>query len=311
MDTARYSTPLRLGTRNSPLAMAQANMVKAALMAIHELDDTDIAIVTVKTTGDRVQDRPLAEIGGKALWTKELDHALGEGEVDFTVHSMKDVETIRPAEIVLAANLPRADVRDRLIGTESIDALPQGARVGTSSPRRAAQLLNLRPDISIEMLRGNVATRLEAVESGRLDMILLAAAGLDRLGHTDLGAGIPVDTLLPAAQQGAVGIETLATNATVRTLIRGINHDATWYCVETERALLSALGADCHSPVAALARIDNGVISLKAELLLHDGSDKIALSAEGAVDDRLDIARKLGAALLDGASPAIRTLFAG
>ncbi|MEO1169399.1 MAG: hydroxymethylbilane synthase [Pseudomonadota bacterium] len=311
MNATRYSTPLRLGTRGSPLAMAQANMVKSALIDAHELSETDIEIVIVKTTGDKVQDRPLAEIGGKALWTKELDRALGEREVDFTVHSMKDVETIRPAEIALAANLPRADVRDRLIGADTVDALPQGARVGTSSPRRAAQLLSLRPDLAIETLRGNVATRLAAVENGKVYATLLAAAGLDRLGHGDLGAAIPVDILLPAAQQGAVGIETRADDAAVRKLIAAINHDATWQCVDAERALLYALGADCHSPVAALAQIENGAMRLRAELLLHDGSEKIALSADGAVGDRLDMARDLGKALLDGASPAVRALFAG
>ncbi|WP_299324002.1 hydroxymethylbilane synthase [Parasphingopyxis sp.] len=311
MTATRFSTPLRLGTRGSPLALAQANMVKSALIAAHDLADADIEIVTVKTTGDVVQDRALAEIGGKALWTKELDRALGEGEVDFTVHSMKDVETIRPADIALVANLPRADVRDRLIGAETVEALPQGARIGTSSPRRAAQLLGLRPDLAIETLRGNVATRLAAVESGTIDATLLAAAGLDRLGHTDLGAAIPVETLLPAAQQGAVGIETRADDPPTRELIAAINHDATWQCVEAERALLHALGADCHSPVAALARVDTDAITLRAELLLHDGSEKVALVAEGPVDDRLDMARNLGTALLDGASPAVRALFAG
>ncbi|QLC25680.1 hydroxymethylbilane synthase [Parasphingopyxis algicola] len=304
-------TPLRLGTRGSPLAMAQAHMVKAALIDAHRMTDGDIAIVPVKTTGDKVQDRPLAEIGGKALWTKELDRALGEREIDFAVHSMKDVETIRPAEIVLAANLPRADVRDRLIGADSLDDLSRGARVGTSSPRRAAQLLNLRPDLSIETLRGNVATRLAAVESGSVDATLLAAAGLDRLGHRDIGTGIPVGTVLPAAQQGAIGIETLAANKTVRSLIGGINDPDTFQCIDAERALLYALGADCHSPVAALAHIRDGVMTVHAELLLHDGSDKIALSAEGPPSNRLEIGGNLGRSLLDGASPAVRTLFAG
>jgi hydroxymethylbilane synthase len=304
-------TPLRLGTRGSPLAMAQAHMVRAALIETHGMADRDIAIVTVKTTGDRVQDRPLAEIGGKALWTKELDRALGEGEIDFAVHSMKDVETIRPAAIVLAANLPRADVRERLIGAASLDELPKGARVGTSSPRRAAQLLNLRPDLSIETLRGNVATRLAAVESGAVDATLLAAAGLDRLGHGDIGTGIPVETLLPAAQQGAIGIETLAENEAVRSLIGAINDPDTFHCIEAERALLYALGADCHSPVAAWAHIRDDVMTVHAELLLHDGSDRIALSAEGPPPNRLEIGRNLGLALLDGASPAVRALFAG
>lgn len=317
MDTSPLSqTPpafqtLRLGTRGSPLAMAQAHMVKNALIAAHALGETDIEIVPVKTTGDKVQDRPLAEIGGKALWTKELDRALGDGLIDFSVHSMKDVETIRPAEIVLAANLPRADVRDRLIGANSVNDLAQGARIGTSSPRRAAQLLNLRPDLSVETLRGNVATRLAAVESSTVDATLLAAAGLDRLGHGDVGANIPVDTLLPAAQQGAIGIETLAANDRVRALLGAISDDDTFQCIETERALLHRLGGDCHSPLAALAQIDTGVMTIHAELLMHDGSDKYALSVQGPVETRLAMAEKLGADLLDGASPDVRALFPG
>jgi len=286
-------------------------MVKAALIDTHGLGDADIVIVPVKTTGDKVQDRPLAEIGGKALWTKELDRALGEGEIDFAVHSMKDVETIRPAEIILAANLPRADVRERFIGTDSVETLPKGARIGTSSPRRAAQLLSLRPDLAIEMLRGNVATRMAAVENGGVDATLLAAAGLDRLGHTDIGTAIPIDTLLPAAQQGAIGIEALAANGAVRTLLGGINDQVTYQCIEAERALLHTLGADCHSPLAALAQIQDGVITLTAELLLHDGSEQVRQSSKGPVDDRLDIAKSLGRALLDAASPALRALFAG
>lgn len=311
MDASVFPRSLRLGTRGSPLAMAQAHMVKSALIAASGLAENDVQIVPVKTTGDKVQDRPLAEIGGKALWTKELDRALGEGEIDFAVHSMKDVETIRPAEIVLAANLPRADVRDRLIGANSVEDLPSGARIGTSSPRRAAQLLSLRPDLSVETLRGNVATRLAAVENGSVDATLLAAAGLDRLGHAGIGAPIPPETMLPAAQQGAIGIETLAENETVRALLEMIGDSGTFRCIEAERALLRSIGGDCHSPVAALAQLRNGVMSLRAELLMHDGSEKIALTTEGAPDNRIEMAETLGKALLDGANPALRALFAG
>jgi hydroxymethylbilane synthase len=272
--------------------MVQARMVKAALMDTHGLGDDDIAIVPVKTTGDKVQDRPLAEIGGKALWTKELDRALGEGQIDFAVHSMKDV-------------------RERLIGADSVENLPKGARIGTSSPRRAAQLLSLRPDLNIQTLRGNVATRLAAVENGTVDATLLAAAGLDRLGHGDIGTGIPVDTLLPAAQQGAIGIETLAENDTVRSLLNGISDQPAFQCIEAERTLLDTLGADCHSPVAALAQIEDGVMMLTAELLLHDGSERVGQVARGPVDTRVDMAENMARALLDEASPALRALFAG
>ena len=202
--------PLRLGTRGSPLALAQARMVANAIAAAHGPAAPPIEIVPIRTSGDRIQDRPLAEVGGKALWTKELDRALLDGEIDFAVHSMKDVETIRPPAIGLAAMLPRADVRDRLIGADSVAALPAGAVVGTSAPRRAAQLRRLRPDLRIVLFRGNVATRLAKLAAGEAQATLLAAAGLDRLGQGDVGATVPVETMLPAASQGAVGIEALA-----------------------------------------------------------------------------------------------------
>ena len=304
------TVPLKLGTRGSPLALAQAQMVKTALSDAHGFSGDDVTIVPVKTTGDAVQDRPLAEIGGKALWTKELDRALGEGDIDFAVHSMKDVETVRPAEIILAANLPRADMRDRLIGASSIADLPEGARIGTSSPRRAAQILSLRPDLAVESLRGNVATRLAAVEKGAIDATLLAAAGLDRLGHGDIGASIPVETLLPAAQQGAIGIETRAADAEICAMIAAINDRATFQCIEAERALLLAIGGDCHSPVAALAQIDGDVITIRAQILQHDGSETVEAEDSGPIDDRRAMAEKLGSELLERASPALRALFA-
>src|SRR6476469_2329515 len=172
---------LRLGTRGSPLALAQARKVAAAIETSQRWPDGWVQIVEIKTTGDQVQDRPLAEIGGKALWTKELDRALLAGEVDFCVHSMKDVESDRPAGIHIAAVRPRGDVRDRLIGAPSIDEIKKGGTVGTSSPRRKAQLLRLRPDLNIVPLRGNVGTRIKAVENGDIDATLLASAGLKRL----------------------------------------------------------------------------------------------------------------------------------
>jgi hydroxymethylbilane synthase len=181
------SRPLRLGTRRSPLAMAQAEEARARLIAVHGLSESAIELVPVTASGDRIQDRPLAEIGGKALWTKELDAWLIDGEIDFAVHSLKDVETIRPSGIAIAAILPREDVRDVLVGAVSIIALPQGARVGTSAPRRAAQLLHARPDCQVVPFRGNVATRLAKLAAGEADATLLAAAGLNRLGETGVG----------------------------------------------------------------------------------------------------------------------------
>lgn len=299
---------LRLGTRGSPLAMVQAHLVRDALVAAHGLTPDRVEIVPIRTTGDRVQDRPLAEIGGKALWTKELDRALLEGEIDLAVHSMKDVETIRPDSIAVAAMLPRADVRDRLIGADSIDALPHGARIGTSSPRRAAQLRRLRPDIAIVPLRGNVDTRRAKVAGGEADATLLAAAGLDRLGYGDVGVAINTELMLPAPSQGAVGIEVRAQDEATRSLVAAIGDPATERCVWAERALLAALGADCHSPVAALATLAHDGLRLRAEILTEDGSDHVRLEREGLSGTPAESVA-LAHALLAGASPHLRALF--
>ena len=243
-------TVLKLGTRGSPLALVQANMVKDAIASAHGIA---CEIHVVRTTGDRVQDRALAEIGGKALWTKELDRALLDGEIDFAVHSMKDVETIRPAAIMLAAMLERADVRDRLVGATSLAAIRDGGVVGTSSPRRSAQVRRARPDVSVVLFRGNVDTRLSKLAAGEADATLLAAAGLARLGRDDVGVPIAVDDMLPAPAQGAVGIECRADDVKTADLLAAIDHAGTSRAVRCERAFLAALDATCHSPVAALA----------------------------------------------------------
>lgn len=284
-------------------------MVRDALIAAHGLARDDIEIVTIKTTGDQVQDRPLAEIGGKALWTKELDRAMLAGEIDLAVHSMKDVETIRPEPIMITAMLPRADVRDRIIGPAGIAALRQNAVVGTSSPRRSAQLRRLRPDLSIVLLRGNVDTRLNKVASGEIDATLLAAAGLDRLGRPDVGTAIEIDVMLPAPAQGAVGIESRVADRDTTALVAAIADRPTMACVRAERALLLALGADCHSPMAALAVIDGDALWLRAELFNADGSAHIVGEARGPVDD-LGFARQLAHDLLAAAPEAVRALFA-
>ena len=303
--------PLRLGTRASPLAMAQAHMVKAALLAKHGWDDSAVELVPMTASGDKIQDRALADVGGKALWTKELDAALGMGETDFSVHSMKDVETIRPTAFVLAAMLKRADVRDRLLGADSIDALPEGAVVGTSSPRRTAQLLGLRPDLQIILFRGNVQTRLNKLAAGDAAATLLAAAGLDRLEMEDIGVAIDTDVMLPAPSQAAIGIECRADDAVVRGLLSKINHQPTCAAVEAERALLAELGADCRSPVAALATAEpGGALTLRAQLLSLDGKEMVA--GEMLLGSHAEATPELLARnLLERAPPAVRKLFAG
>jgi hydroxymethylbilane synthase len=300
--------PLRLGTRGSPLALAQAHMTARALCAVHGWAEDAVQIVTVQTSGDRIQDRALADIGGKALWTKELDRALVAGEIDFAVHSMKDVETLRPDAFRIAAMLPRADVRDKLVGMESFAALPANPLVGTSSPRRAAQVKRLRPDATITLFRGNVATRLAKLDAGEVHATLLAAAGLDRLEQSDVGTLIPIETMLPAPSQGAVGIEALADNAPVLAALDAINHRDTYDAVMAERAVLRGLGGTCHSPIAALALVESGGLFLRAEIISPDGSETVREEVRLARCDE-DAAEAIGRTLLYRASPALRALF--
>ena len=300
---------LKLGTRGSPLALAQARKVAAALEAAQRWPAGYVEIVPVTTSGDKILDRPLAEIGGKALWTKELDVALLNRKVDFCVHSMKDVESERPLEIHLAAMRPRGDVRDRLIGAPSIDALPEGATVGTSSPRRAAQLRSMRPDLKIVPLRGNVETRLAKVEAGEIDATLLAAAGLKRLGLTDVGVPIPVEILLPAPGQGALGLECRTDDTITQSVLTTVNNQSTFWAVQAERAFIRALNASCHSPVAALALLDDGELHIRAQLFSEDGSEMIEEKTVFECGDD-DSPRKLALLMLKGAPPSIRSLFA-
>jgi hydroxymethylbilane synthase len=298
---------LRLGTRGSPLALVQARLVATALRDAHGWGPELIEIEPIATSGDQLRDKPISEMGGKALWTKELDLALMEGRIDLAVHSMKDVETIRPRELALAAMLERADVCDRLVGAPSLEALPRGARVGTSSPRRAAQLLARRPDLVIVPFRGNVETRLRKIQRGEVDATLLAAAGLDRLGRAD--CGVLLDDFLPAPAQGAIGIEARTSDRRVRTLLAAIDHRSTHLCVAAERRLLEGLGGSCRSPVAALATLAGGEIRLRAEILTEDGLEAERCDRTFASGDEsapLELARDM----LDRAPPRLRALFA-
>lgn len=304
------NTILRLGTRRSPLALAQAEEVRARLMAAHGLGPESIELVTVLASGDLVQDRPLAEIGGKALWTKELDTALMAGEIQFAVHSAKDVETLRPAEITIAAVLPREDVRDVLVGAASIAALPHGARLGTSAPRRAAQLLNLRPDCQVVPFRGNVATRLAKLTAGKADATLLAAAGLNRLGESAVGTALDAETWLPAPGQGAIAVECRANDAETVKLLAAIDHAPTRAALIAERALLAALGGNCHSAIGVLTTASGDRLTMRAVLFSPDGAERVEAEADFLADDGNGPA-DLAEALLAKASPAITALFSG
>lgn len=304
-------TLLKLGTRGSPLALTQARMAAERLCAAHGWPEEAVAIVPIKTSGDRIQDRPLSEVGGKALWTKELEAALHDGRIDIAVHSMKDVETWLPEGLMLAAMLPRADVRDRLLANDCEDLLrlPQGARLGTSSPRRAAQALARRPDLRIVTFRGNVDTRIAKLRTGEADATMLAAAGLDRLGRTDVGAAIPTELMLPAPAQGAIGIELRAEDSQTRALIAAIDDRPTSLAVRVERAFLAALKGTCRTPVAALATIDGDRLSFRAEILLPDGSEVQAGAREASLSDAEAAAADLAAELLGRASPTLCAMF--
>lgn len=302
--------PLRLGTRRSPLAMAQAEETRRRLCAAHGWEEAAIELVSVIASGDRIQDRPLAEIGGKALWTKELDAALADGTIDFAVHSMKDVETERPATLVIAAVLPREDVRDVLVGAASVESIPAGARVGTSAPRRAAQMLHARPDLTVVQFRGNVATRLAKLESGEADVTLLAAAGLNRLGQGGVGQPLASDTWLPAPAQGAIGIECLAARTDLCALLDAIDHKPSHAAIRAERGLLRALGGTCHSPIALLTTAEGESLTLRAALFSADGAERVEASATFAAD-HADGPAALGRTLLDSAPEAIRRHFNG
>jgi len=288
--------------------MAQAVETRARLCAAHGWSEDAVELVPVLASGDKVLDRPLSEIGGKALWTKELDQWLGEGRIDLSVHSAKDVETIRPREFHFPAFLPRADRRDCLVGAASIAAIPEGAVVGTSAPRRAAQLLNLRPDCKVVMFRGNVATRLKKLAEGEADVTFLAAAGLERLGQSEVGAPLASADWIPAAAQGVIAIECRADDAATTALLAAIDHAPTRAELEAERALLAALGGTCHSPVAVLCEGSDGALVMRAALFSPDGAERVEGTASFAPGDTAAV-EALAADLLARATSAITEHF--
>jgi hydroxymethylbilane synthase len=303
---------LKLGTRGSPLAMAQAVMVQRELAWLHEWPLESIEIIVLKTTGDAIQDRPLSEIGGKGLFTKELEEALKAGTIDIAVHSMKDVATRLPEGLAITAMLPREDYRDRLISLEGkpkrLEHLPLGARIGTSSLRRAAQLRHARPDIEIVPFRGNVGTRLTKLRNGDADATILAAAGLNRLDQAEMGEALPIGQMLPAVAQGAVGIEMLASHKLFKE-ISALSDVETFDAVTMERIFLDELEGSCRTPIAALARWNDMLdLELRGELLLPDGTEKITGQRVCDPSDAARAARELAVELYTKASPALRAV---
>ncbi|MGB0688058.1 MAG: hydroxymethylbilane synthase, partial [Paracoccaceae bacterium] len=262
------SAPLKIGTRGSPLALAQAYETRDRLAAAFALPQSAFEIVVIKTTGDKIQDRPLKDIGGKGLFTREIEAALLEGGIDIAVHSMKDMPVAQPQGLLLDTYLPREDVRDGFISTRygSIDSLPEGTTVGTSSLRRRAQLLHRRPDLQIVEFRGNVQTRLKKLDAGVAACTFLAIAGLNRLDMAHLAkAPIAVDAMLPAVAQGAIGIERRSGDARTAEMLAAIHDTPTGQRLAAERAFLAALDGSCETPIAGLAELDGDTLRLRGE----------------------------------------------
>ena len=293
---------IRLGTRGSPLALRQAEQAAAALQAREP--DLDVEIVVIRTTGDRIRDRRLADIGGKGLFAKEIEAALAERRIDAAVHSVKDLETVLPEGFVLAAVLEREDPRDGLAGgARRLDDLPPGARVGTASLRRQAQMLARRPDLVPDLIRGNVETRLARVQAGEFDATFLAMAGLARLGMVARAVPIAPEEMLPAAGQGAVGIECRVGDADLCARLAAIGHEPTSRCVTAERALLAALDGSCRTPIAAYACLRNGALLLRGRLLTPDGAEMQEICRTGPPGDAAAIGLDAGEALRKDAPP--------
>jgi hydroxymethylbilane synthase len=279
---------LRIGTRGSPLALAQAHMVRDALAAAHSRDPAGIEIVTIRTSGDRIQDRPLAESGGKGLFTKEIEEALLSGDVDLAVHSAKDLTTLLPAGLTIAACLRREDARDAFISRKanSLATLAKGATLGTASLRREAQVRRLRPDLNIVPLRGNVETRLRKLDEGAMDATILALAGLKRLQRADAVTAIlePQD-FLPAVGQGAIAIEVRETDDVTREALAGINHPTTLTALACERAFLAVLDGSCRTPIGGHAVVENERLQFRGMIIRPDGGEAHETSRDGHVRD--------------------------
>ncbi|MDX1974988.1 MAG: hydroxymethylbilane synthase [Rickettsiales bacterium] len=289
---------LRIGTRKSPLALAQANEVAQKLR--QAWPGLECELVHIMTSGDQFVDRSLADIGGKGLFTKEIEEALLARTIDIAVHSMKDMPTQLPDGLLISSMLEREDVRDVLVGHNigTIADMPQGASFGTSSLRRSAQLLMIRPDLRIVPLRGNVQTRLAKIEQGEMHATMLAAAGLNRLGLKHVpGAPLPIEQFLPAVAQGAIGIECREDDVKTRELLQPLAHQATMQAVEIERAFLRALDGSCRMPIAGYARIETGKAHFKGLVLTADGVKSYADEGAYAIGEAIAAAADLGKSL--------------
>jgi hydroxymethylbilane synthase len=301
-DPPSPTRPLKIGTRGSPLALAQAHETRRRLQEAFDLPEDAFEVAVIKTTGDRVQDRPLKEIGGKGLFTREIEEALTSGEIDIAVHSMKDMPVLQPGGLVLDTYLPREDVRDAFVasGAASLADLPAGARVGTSSLRRRAQVLVAYPHLEVVEFRGNVQTRLRKLEEGVAACTFLAMAGLNRLDRADVAtAAIAPEVMLPAIAQGAIGIERREDDSRVAALLEPLHDRLTGQRLAAERAFLAGLDGSCETPIGGLAEVSGGTLRLRGEILRPDGSARHADDASGPVEKGADLGAEMAARLLE------------
>ncbi len=300
------TAPLRIGTRGSPLALVQARTVRARLAAALGLNEEQIELIIIRTSGDIIQDRPLAEEGGKGLFTKEIEEALLDGRIDLAVHSAKDMPTVLPAGLMLAACLEREDPRDVFISriAKSLAELPKAATLGTASLRRQAIAKRARPDLRVVPLRGNVETRLRKLEDGEVDATILALAGLKRLGLADRATTImSAEEFLPAVGQGAIGIEARENDTRTRKILARIDHADTSTALAAERAFLAELDGSCKTPIGGNATLSSGVLQFRGLIAKPDGSAAHETAVAGARKDAITIGADAGRALKQRAGP--------
>jgi len=300
IDLPTPASPLKIGTRGSPLALAQAHETRDRLSAAFDLPPEAFEIVVIKTTGDRVLDRPLKEIGGKGLFTKEIEEDMLSGAIDIAVHSMKDMPVEQPEGLILDCYLPREDVRDAFVSLShgALAELPAGAVVGTSSLRRRAQLIARRPDLAVVEFRGNVQTRMKKLGDGVADATFLAMAGLRRLGMDDVAkSAIAVEDVLPAVAQGAIGIERRVDAPRAARMLEAIHHGPTGQRLAAERAFLAGLDGSCETPIAGLAELDGGTLRLRGEILRPDGSEVLTDDRTAPIEDGAQLGAEMAAHL--------------
>jgi hydroxymethylbilane synthase len=306
--TQSATSILRIGTRGSPLALVQARMVRALLAKAHGVSEDAVELVVIRTTGDAIQDRPLSEVGGKGLFTKEIEEALLGNRIDLAVHSAKDMPTFSQPGLILTACLEREDPRDVFISrkAKSFADLPQGATLGTASLRRQAIAKAKRPDLRVMPLRGNVETRLRKLDSGEVDATMLALAGLKRLGLTEHATHImAVEEFLPAVAQGAIGLEARIDDSRTREMLAHVNHADTFIAVACERAFLAELDGSCKTPIGGHATIDGDTLRFRGLLAHPDGAPSIANESYGARADAIKIGTEAGRAIKRDGDPRL------